>query len=248
MQRHLWTDSVSKTFCPAWTCPVCRIGKTVLRHGSLQFEETTESKKEHRQDYWGPEYIELHFIAWADCNNSSCKQCFALAGRGGIEQSFDHRTDETSWEEAFTPSHVTPAPQIIDLPSATPREIHSLFALAFALYWPDPEACAGKVRSAIEALLTYLGIPELDRTDHAKPKRLSLHLRLEQLEKIHAEPSKLLMGIKWMGNAGSHGGTVSRRDVLDSFEILEHILPELLEGRSERMKELAARLTKRHRQ
>jgi hypothetical protein len=55
-----------------------------------------------------------------------------------------------------------------------------------------------------------------------------------------------LMALKWLGNTASHEGNVSREDLLDAFEILEHILVELIDQRSVRVAELARNLTKKH--
>jgi len=55
-----------------------------------------------------------------------------------------------------------------------------------------------------------------------------------------------LMALKWLGNTASHEGSVSRDDLLDAFEILEHSLSELIEQRSARVAELARQLTKKH--
>lgn len=248
MQRHLWLDSLSRSWCPPWPCPICKTGRVVLRQGSVNSEETVESKREHNEDYWGPEYLELIFSAWADCNNEHCKQSFVIAGKGGIENFIDDNTEESSWEERYNPTSVTPAPGIIDIPAACPRALRDLFFDAFRLYWTDAESCAGKIRVSVEALLTHLGVPTSDGTDNNNPRRLSLHRRIELLEKTNPEPARLLMAIKWMGNAGSHGGGVFRRDTLDALEILEHILPELLERRSQKMQQLAERLVRRHKQ
>jgi hypothetical protein len=246
MQRTLWTSSISQHWCPSWACPSCETGRLILRHNSVTFQETVDSRREHGEDYWGPEYIELIFTAWADCNNAQCKETIAMSGTGGVEQFFNESNEEYDWQETFTPKNIRPAPKIIDLPSSCPKPISNLFDAAFSLYWTDAEASAGKIRSALEELLTHLGVPDTDNTDPAKPKRLSLHKRIELLQKSHPEQSRLLMAIKWMGNSGSHGGTVSRSDVLDALEILEHTLPELLEKKSDHVKALAERLLKKH--
>ena len=246
MNRDLWTDSLYKAWCPPWECPVCRTGRAVLRSDSLVFEETVESRRDQDEEYWGPENIEYIFTAWAECSNVGCKQAFAIAGTGGIEQGFNSSDEEHTWEERFTPTQILPAPKMIDLPRLCPKPVEECFKSAFSLYWSDPEACAGKIRAALEALLTHLGIATDDTSDPKKPKRLSLHRRIELLQKTTNVQATPLMAIKWMGNTGSHGGTVSRRDTLDALELLEHLLPELLEKKSEHLKTLEARLLKRH--
>ena len=55
-----------------------------------------------------------------------------------------------------------------------------------------------------------------------------------------------LMALKWRGNAGSHGSKVSRIDLLDAFEIMEHSLVEILDKRSAKVAALAEKMTKKH--
>jgi hypothetical protein len=44
----------------------------------------------------------------------------------------------------------------------------------------------------------------------------------------------MIYAIKWLGNAGSHDGdAVSMDDVMDSYELLEHILEELCKRAAE---------------
>lgn len=54
------------------------------------------------------------------------------------------------------------------------------------------------------------------------------------------------MALKWLGNAGSHDRTVSKSDLLDAFEILEHALAEIIDRRSAKVAELAKKLAKKH--
>lgn len=55
-----------------------------------------------------------------------------------------------------------------------------------------------------------------------------------------------LMALKWLGNAGSHDGSLNKDDLLDAFEVLDHVLAEIIDERSERVAALAAAMAKKH--
>jgi hypothetical protein len=93
--------------------------------------------------------------------------------------------------------------------------------------------------------MTYLGMHSLPK--QAKPQsKPKLHAAIESFAKNNPVLGAQLMALKWLGNTGSHDSSVSRADLLDAFEILEHVLAEILERRSERVAELAKQLTDKH--
>lgn len=55
----------------------------------------------------------------------------------------------------------------------------------------------------------------------------------------------MLFAVKWLGNAGSHEGTeLSANDVLDAYEIMEHLLEEIYSQRSTRLQAIAKRVNR----
>ena len=247
MKRYLWNESVSETHCPSWPCPKCKQGYLLLRQKSLSHAETAESRRSHNTDQWCPEDIEYTFSAWADCSNDYCKEQFVLVGTGGIEQQYTGEEDGASeWIDSFYPMWVSPALQMIDLPAKCPSSVTRPLCDAFALYWSQPEACAGRIRVALEALLSHLRIPEEDVSSTGKSSTLSLHRRIELFTKQNAEVGNQLMALKWLGNTGSHGSKVTKNDILDGLELLEHSLTEVLEKRSEKMAALTKKLIAQH--
>lgn len=247
MDRSLWTASVSNTYCPMWPCPTCKVGNLRLRQKSLNHSETIESLRWHNQDGWGPEHIEFTFSAWADCSNERCKEQFALVGGGGIEQEYTGDDDgSTEWVNCFYPRWIEPSLQMIDIPPRCPKPVSSALRDAFALYWSQPDACAGRIRVALEALLSHLGVPAEEVSGAGKTSALSLHRRIELFTKQNEVVGGQLMALKWLGNTGSHGNRVTKGDILDGLELLEHSLVEVLEKRSEKMADLAKKLFDRH--
>lgn len=247
MNRQLWTSSVSDTYCPPWPCPTCKVGGLRIRQKSLTHSETVESHRWHDQEGWGPDHIEFTFSAWADCSNEKCKEHFSIIGSGGIEQEYTGDDDgSTDWVNHFYPSWIQPTLHMIDVPTRCPRPVSSALRDAFALYWSQPDACAGRIRVALEALLTHLGVPDEEVNAGGKVSALSLHRRIDLFAKQNAEVGGQLMALKWLGNTGAHGNQVTKADILDGLELLEHSLVEVLEKRSEKMAALAKKLLDRH--
>jgi hypothetical protein len=135
---------------------------------------------------------------------------------------------------------------MIELPTNCPKVVSDPLREAFALYWSQPDACAGRIRVALESLLTHLGIPKEEVSGAGKTSALSLHKRIELFTKQNETIGGQLMALKWLGNTGSHGNGLYKTDILDGLELLEHSLAEVLEKRAEKMAALAKKLLERH--
>jgi hypothetical protein len=153
---------------------------------------------------------------------------------------------QTEWQEYFSPLACHPMPDIIEVPAKCPNEVSNELRSAFALFWAHPEACAGRIRVALEGLMTHLGVPKERTAKTGKVIHIDLHDRIDIFSLTDAGTGTQLMALKWLGNAGSHGRTVSRSDLLDAFEIMEHALIEIIEGRAAKVAELAKKLTAKH--
>jgi hypothetical protein len=245
MERELWSKHIGEHFMPSWPCPVCLRGHTQLVPKSLRYEETQPSKAEHGHEAWDPDWIEYVFTAWGQCSHQPCKQLFAISGVGGVDQYYTDEGENETYAH-FKPSVCHPMPELIALPQKCPEVVASELRVAFALFWRHPEACAGRIRVALELLLDQLQLPRRRKSKAGKFTELTLHSRLEALSERSLTIGLQLMALKWLGNSGSHDGAVSQDDLLDAFEILEHSLAELLEQRSKRIAELAKKLTRKH--
>jgi len=245
MDRTLWTKSIYQHSMPAWKCPVCRKGHTVLVPKSVIMKETAASKSQHSHDAWDPDWVESVFTAWGVCSNKACEQSFAVSGIGGVDPEYDD-DHGLEWYDYFSPLQCNPMPDIFDLPPKCPDGVSTELRTAFSLFWGYREACAGRVRVALELLMDHLGIPRRKKAKNGKFFDLTLHGRLENFAGKNATIGSHLMALKWLGNAGSHDGTVSTNDLLDAFEVLEHALAEVIDQRSARVAALAKKLTKKH--
>jgi hypothetical protein len=244
MDRKLWTQLLTKTACPAWPCPVCHKGTVALVPKSLIHKETIESKRAHSHEAWEPEWISYTFTAWGQCGHGSCKQEFAIAGTGGIEPEFG--PEEIDWADYFSPKICRPMPDIFDFPAKCPVEVTQELRAAFELLWSHHAACAGRIRVALECLMNHLGVSRRKKDKNGKFYDLQLHQRIEDFAKSQPVIGAQLMALKWLGNSGSHDADVSKDDLLDAFEIMEHALGEIIDQRSARVAALAKKLTKKH--
>jgi hypothetical protein len=224
---------------------------------SLIYKETVNSKSAHDHEAWDPEWIDYTFTAWAECGHPSCKQQFAIAGKGGVGPELTE--DGYEYEDYFSPMTCLPMPDMFSFPTKCPDEVEEEIKAAFALFWSQPNACAGRIRVALECLMDNLGVPQRRKNNQGKYYDLSLHARLDVFAESEPTTGRQLVALKWLGNAGSHNSKVKKKDLfdsfeikvnkndlLDAFEIMEHTLGELIERRSARVAELAKTLIKKH--
>lgn len=245
MNRSLWTQTISKSSCPAWPCPVCRKGTLALIPKSLVYKETVESKRAHGHEAWDPDWITYKFTAWAECRHPTCKQEFAIAGTGGVGPEIDAEGGY-EWEAYFSPLFCQPMPYMIEIPTKCPEEVRDEIQEAFALFWSNRAACAGRIRVALESLMNHLGVPKRKKEKNGRYFDLSLHARIDAFAKTESTVRSQLMALKWLGNAGSHSTEVNKDDLLDAFEIMEHSLGEIIDKRSAKVAALVKKLTKKH--
>lgn len=247
MNRALWTSYITADRCPAWICPVCRIGILTLTEKTLAEEETVDSKRAHSHEEWDYDWVSSVFTAWAHCNNRSCKQTFAISGTGTLEPCYGP-DGETGYENAYYPKACLPMLDIFEFAEGCPDDVGKEMRAAFSLFWSFRAACAGRIRVALECLLTHLKIPKKKKSKKGKFYDLTLHDRIEELAKSDPKIGAQFIALKLLGNAGSHDSDVSQNDLLDAFEIMEHALAELIyyKNKAKRVSKLAKGLTKKH--
>jgi hypothetical protein len=174
------------------------------------------------------------FSATLRCSNYQCQQGVAVVG--------DYSTSLTGvgmWEteRSYEILDIHPAILLIDIPEATPKPIKTSLGSSFPLYWRDPQACAGRQRTAVEDVLEHLGQPR-----KVRGKFVSLAVRLKNLKTLHPELAESADILRNLGNAGAHGGQVDRDQLLDSYELFEIELRKLFTDDATRRRALITKL------
>lgn len=191
------------------------------------------------EDWWGPENVEYSFTAWAYCK--SCGEKVALAGTGGVEQEYDEHGD-VDYLNLFQLRYCHPTLQLIQLPKMCPPTIDVALQASFGLYWSDRPSSAGRIRVALERLLDHLGVSSTTPAGGF----VKLDKRIDDFSKGDPVNGAQLMALKWLGNLGSHTADVDRQDLLSAFEVMEHVLSELIANKSASILKLAADLTAKY--
>jgi hypothetical protein len=241
MNKDLWKRSVTAHGCPDWPCPVCNAGLLVLDKGTLVSVATKASMRDSHEDWWGLEHVILSFTAWAECSNKTCGERFSLAGRGSVEEDPDEY-GERQHVEVFDLKYCQPTLRIIAWSENCPEAVVDALHAACALYWIDGPAAAARIRVAVERLLDHLGIA----SKNGNGGRLPLDARINSFAKTDPTHGPQLMALKWLGNVGAHTPDVNTDDLLSAFEVMEHVLAEVIDKRSEAAAKAAAELTKKY--
>jgi hypothetical protein len=231
--RNIWLNWKTRKPCPTCGTGILNIPS---KEGILKSE--TESSKE-MNSYGGHYYSDYVFSIHLKC--SECTETVAVSGFMS-EENYPS-DEEIGLQKSFTPVVFYPAPKIIEIPKSCPKTVTKILNETFGLYWLDLGSCANKIRISIEVLLNEQQIPKTKTTTKGQIE-LSLHKRLELFEKIKPEVSKLLMAIKWIGNAGSHFSDIKSEDVLDAYELLEFTLEKLYNDRELKLLKLSDEINK----
>lgn len=228
-QRELWLKHFYDREIPAWKCPNCELGVLELAEKTysdakltlpsiLSDFDASSQRAWDEDDYPYPDGV---FSAILRCHRSECREKVAMCGNFSTEERYISR-DDYGRSAARWPFMFVPALRYFHIPDKCPENIKAEVIAAFAVYWADTNSCLNRIRTAVEVILSYMKIPIAD----AKKKRIDLHRRIEILEKSEPQLAGHMMALKWLGNAGSHAGTVKNEDALDGFDLLEHILKD----------------------
>lgn len=241
MNKNLWKRAIANGTCPEWPCPTCKAGVLVLSKDSLKQAPTKKSLAGQDEEWWGPDHVVMSFTAWATCSNHACGEKFCLAGIGGVEVEPDENGN-TTYVDVFNLKFCHPVLPIISMSDNCPEAVREALNVAFALYWTDRPSAAGRIRIAVERLLDHSGIP--NKT--ARGGYLPLDDRIDAFTKSDATHGAQLMALKWLGNVGAHTVDVNADDLLSAFEVLEHVLSEVIDKKSAAIAKLASDMTNKY--
>lgn len=233
---------------PYWRCPSCGSGQLTLDRKKLLIEETTQSGSARSSEDWEPDWIRYVFACIFKCSNLQCQSPVACTGTGQVSvlEVDDEEFGLTQTvEDVLSPSYFEPPLVLMDIPERCSFDVRGHLYEAFALYFSDPGAAMNCCRAAVEALLTDLGVKRF-ATNSGQRRSITLHQRIMQLPKKYKEAGDLLLAVKWLGNAGSHAGSSpGAGDLRVTFDLLEHALSEVYEGKGKKLKAIAKKVNKK---
>jgi len=236
----------SKSF-PDWECPSCSKGLLRVKKDTFFREELSESKRAHRHEDWDPDWIKSTYCCLLECTNNKCKETVANSGKGFVDWDIvedEQGYPEQVYDDYYRPLFFYPHLKMLSVPDATPTEVDDALNESFRLFFCSSAAASNHVRAAVESLLTELKVKRYE-TSGGKRRIISLHRRISLLPAKYDYLKELLYAVKWLGNAGSHAGKeLTIDDVMDAYEIIEHILGEIFENKSTKVKALAKKVNK----
>lgn len=248
MDRRVLKIPFTRKNTPDWVCPRCKKGVLRFVQDSFHFEEEKDSKDAHTHEAWDPDWIAYVYSGLLRCGNDGCKESVANCGTGGVGVDYEMGEEgepEQTWEDYFRPTYFEPPLQLIDIPEACPESVETPLKESFRLFFCSPPAASNNVRIALEALLTELGVKRFN-VKNGRRVFLTLHSRITLLPAKHSELGDLLLAIKWLGNAGSHSDSqVSIDDVMDAYDLVDHVLQELYTQKAKKAKALAKQINKK---
>lgn len=230
---------------PDWVCPTCNRGILRIKEGTFQRVELRDSREARSHDAWEPEWIAYVYTTLLICSNDKCKEVVVNSGTGSVDWDIiedEHGVPDQVYKDIFLPKHFEPHLRLIRIPDDCPETVTTLLNESFKLFFSSPGAAANSVRAAIEELLTELKIKRFS-TNNGKRRFINLHQRINLLPVKYAPFKDMILAIKWLGNAGSHGhGEVTMDDVMDAYELTEHILEEIYEPKMKKLKAIAKKV------
>ena len=222
---------------PDWACPSCENGILRIEKESFVAGETYYSR-DHLRELWDPDQVKYVYSCLLYC--TSCHEVVACSGTGSAylayEDSDVEGEPELGYLTRYTPTVFEPALRIINIPENCPESVAGPLNESFKLFFASPSAAANSIRVGVERLLTELKI-ECFEMKKGKLRIISLHQRISLIPPPHQGLKHLLLAIKWLGNAGSHAqGEISVDDVLDAYEMTEHVLEQIYPDQRRAMK------------
>jgi Domain of unknown function (DUF4145) len=232
---------------PEWICPTCRRGILTIKKESF-FKDELSHSRDHSHDAWEAGWIEYVFSCLLHCSSASCGEVVACTGTGSVDWDvgYDHEgQQEQVWSDYFRPKFFEPPLKIISIPESCPETVKSPLMESFRQLFSSPSASANGVRIALEHLLTDLKISR-SKLANGKRRIVSLHERISNIPTKYDELKDLMLAVKWLGNAGSHDNdAITIDDVFDAYEMTEHVLHEIFEPKTQRLKAIAKKVNKR---
>lgn len=172
-----------------------------------------------------------------------------MSGRSTVKRFEFYDKYKEIWKDdlfqTYSPLFFYPCLQIINISENCPIQLRRIIEQSFSLYWLDLDACANKLRIALEHLMDEKKVRKTQLTKKGKRMKFSLHKRIDTyFSQKYPELAKLLLAVKWIGNEGSHVGGLIREDLINAYELIEHALTEIYDNKIERLQKISKTINK----
>ena len=143
--------------------------------------------------------------------------------------------------------YFSPALNLFELKKVYPEKVKSEMEKSFAAFFSDPTAAGSRVRTSIEFLLDEQGVQKFRLGKDGAVQinkdggqiKLPLGDRLKLFSESDPELGTILGAVKALGNEATHGADLQNEDLLDAYDLVEHVLEDLYVKRPQRSKLLA---------
>lgn len=228
INRNIWIETrFNKNKTPNWPCPTCFVGTLLKQQGDSKSALSADGHNDPDYYRWHPEEDNQRIGGVLSCSNSKCKESVAYCGKV-ITRTDPDRYGYPETLKYYVPLFFEPPLQIFQIHKRCPEEIKTQLIKSFSHFFSDFSASANSMRIALEILLNQQKINKTYLRNN-KRKTYTLHQRIEFFGNQYPELKSHLLAAKWIGNAGSHFGDITRNDLLDGYELLQHCIYELYE-------------------
>jgi hypothetical protein len=213
---NIWDQVLHLGLIPAYPCPGLDgcVGRLHVIDRSLRFMPH-------------PCFCSIkHFQMFLQCDLPERGAIVSVSGRTDIE------VIGSDVIEYLCPLSMFPAPPIIEIPPQTPSSVRKEIEKSFELFWLDLGACANRLRISIERIMDQAGIA----------RRPPLAKRISTYEANGSIHGQTMLALKFIGNIGSHEGSVDRNVLCDAYRIYEDALAEIFGRRTAKMDAIRARI------
>ena len=233
-------DKISKETPPNWLCPTCGIGELTFNKDWVKRDRNSSTKQEH-PDYISqfPEEQVEHFAGILICSNRNCLESVATLGLVTYEPEYEEYEGRIGEYRVYHPKFFFPELKLFQISKSCPPVISAQVNKSFSHFFNDSSACANAIRTALELIMDDREVAK-SYLSSGRRKSYTLHKRIEIFGIGRPELQAFLTAAKWIGNAGSHIGEISKEALFDGYELLEHCIDELYD-KKERIKELTVK-------
>ncbi|MDQ8194037.1 DUF4145 domain-containing protein [Coraliomargarita sp. SDUM461004] len=243
--HYLLNDFTVDSF-PPFPCPTCGNVMRLEKKGML----TAEAGESYRSFDVGaidqPDRFGF-FSACLKCDAHECYEVVVVSGEDHLQEI--ERYDGTpDFETLYSIKYVQPTVHIFPISESCEGLVREHLLRSFSLFWSAPSAAGNSLRCAIESLMDHLKVRKQVINRFNKVQKFTLHARIEEWGRNdlkNKELSKLLLAIKWIGNAGSHKATLTREDVIKAYQLTEHVFSEVFDKKTDLLKKLATRVNQK---